>query len=174
MKTIQIVDDDVCIGDMLQEVLAKEGYRTARAYSGTEALLYLSRSRPDLILLDLMLPGLSGTASSDRRHPRDRRQRKIRNCRQGESSARRRRRLHYQALRHSRAARPHHSPAQEALCRDIRPAHLQRDPSRHFLTYGGGRRAAGPSDEDRICDPQTADAESIPGDHQVCHAGPDQ
>ena len=60
MKTILIVDDDVCIGDMLQEVLAKEGYRTARAYSGTEALLYLSRSRPDLILLDLMLPGLSG------------------------------------------------------------------------------------------------------------------
>ena len=60
MKTILIVDDDVCIGGMLQEVLAKEGYRTARAYSGTEALLYLSRSRPDLILLDLMLPGLSG------------------------------------------------------------------------------------------------------------------
>lgn len=60
MKTILIVDDDVCIGDMLQEVLVKEGYRTARAYSGTEALLYLSGNRPDLILLDLMLPGLSG------------------------------------------------------------------------------------------------------------------
>lgn len=60
MKTILIVDDDVCIGDMLQEVLVKEGYRTARAYSGTEALLYLSENRPDLILLDLMLPGLSG------------------------------------------------------------------------------------------------------------------
>ena len=60
MKTILIVDDDVCIGDMLQEVLVKEGYQTARAYSGTEALLYLSGNRPDLILLDLMLPGLSG------------------------------------------------------------------------------------------------------------------
>ena len=60
MKTILIVDDDVCIGDMLQEVLAKEGYGTARASSGTEALLYLSGNRPDLILLDLMLPGLSG------------------------------------------------------------------------------------------------------------------
>ena len=34
MKTILIVDDDVCIGDMLQEVLVKEGYQTARAYSG--------------------------------------------------------------------------------------------------------------------------------------------
>lgn len=60
MKTVLIVDDDVCIGDMLQEVLVKEGYRAARAYSGTEALLYLSGNRPDLILLDLMLPGLSG------------------------------------------------------------------------------------------------------------------
>ena len=60
MKNIFIVDDDVCIGDMLEEVLTREGSGTARAYSGTEALLYLSSNRPDLILLDLMLPGLSG------------------------------------------------------------------------------------------------------------------
>lgn len=60
MKNIFIVDDDVCIGDMLEEVLTRESYGTARAYSGTEALLYLSSNRPDLILLDLMLPGLSG------------------------------------------------------------------------------------------------------------------
>ena len=60
MKTILIVDDDVYIGDMLEELLAKENYSTVRAYSGTEALLYLSSHRPDLILLDLMLPGLSG------------------------------------------------------------------------------------------------------------------
>lgn len=60
MKTILIVDDDVYIGDMLEELLGKENYVTARAYSGTEALMYLSVNRPDLILLDLMLPGLSG------------------------------------------------------------------------------------------------------------------
>ncbi|MCC2254509.1 response regulator transcription factor [Ruminococcus sp. CLA-AA-H200] len=60
MYTILIVDDDVYIGDMLEEILAGEGYKTARAYSGTEALMYLSSSRPDLVLLDLMLPGLSG------------------------------------------------------------------------------------------------------------------
>ena len=60
MKKIMIVDDDVCIGDMLEELLAKENYSTVRAYSGTEALLYLSSHRPNLILLDLMLPGLSG------------------------------------------------------------------------------------------------------------------
>ena len=49
MKKIMIVDDDVCIGDMLEELLAKENYSTVRAYSGTEALLYLSSHRPDLI-----------------------------------------------------------------------------------------------------------------------------
>ena len=59
-KTILIIDDDIYIGDMLEELLEKEGYSPARAYSGTEALLYLSTRRPDLILLDLMLPGLSG------------------------------------------------------------------------------------------------------------------
>ena len=60
MKTIFVVDDDVYIGDMLQEVLQQEGYHVLRAYSGSEALLRLSTDRPDLILLDLMLPGLNG------------------------------------------------------------------------------------------------------------------
>ena len=60
MKQIFIVDDDIHIGNMLQEVLTKEGYGVSRAYSGTEAVLFLSQNRPDLILLDLMLPGLSG------------------------------------------------------------------------------------------------------------------
>ncbi len=60
MKTILIIDDDTHIGNMLEEVLSQEGYRVSRAYSGTEALLVLSGIRPDLILLDLMLPGQSG------------------------------------------------------------------------------------------------------------------
>jgi len=60
MKQILLIDDDVYIGNMLEEALTKEGYGVLRAYSGTEALLVLSASRPDLILLDLMLPGLSG------------------------------------------------------------------------------------------------------------------
>lgn len=57
---ILIIDDDEYIGNMLEEILKKEGYAVLRAYSGTEALLLLSRNRPDLALLDLMLPGLSG------------------------------------------------------------------------------------------------------------------
>ena len=60
MKTIAVVDDDLYIGNMLEEVLRSNGYDVLRAYSGTEALLLLSKTRPDLILLDLMLPGLSG------------------------------------------------------------------------------------------------------------------
>lgn len=60
MANIAIIDDDVYIGNMLETVLEKEGYAVARAYSGTEALLLLEKQRPDLILLDLMLPGLSG------------------------------------------------------------------------------------------------------------------
>jgi DNA-binding response OmpR family regulator len=60
MKTIAIIEDDIPIGDMLAEVLTQEGYDVLRAYSGTEALYLLAQHKPDLILLDLMLPGLSG------------------------------------------------------------------------------------------------------------------
>ena len=60
MKKILIVDDDMNIGNMLEEVLTAEGYGVLRAYSGTEAVMLLSSQTPDLVLLDLMLPGLSG------------------------------------------------------------------------------------------------------------------
>lgn len=60
MKTIAVVEDDIFTGNMLEEVLNREGYAVLRAYSGTEAVLLLGQKRPDLVLLDLMLPGLSG------------------------------------------------------------------------------------------------------------------
>ena len=60
MKTIAVIEDDIYIGNLLQETLSGEGYFVLRAYSGTEALLLLEKKRPDLILLDLMLPGLPG------------------------------------------------------------------------------------------------------------------
>ena len=60
MQTILIVDDDTAIGDLEQEVLERAGYAVQRAYSGTETLLLLRHCRPDLVLLDLMLPGLTG------------------------------------------------------------------------------------------------------------------
>ena len=60
MKHIMIVDDDIHINQMLEEVLTSAGYKVTHAYSGTEALLLIPSIKPDLILLDLMLPGLSG------------------------------------------------------------------------------------------------------------------
>ena len=60
MKTIAVIDDDIYIGNMLEELLRGNDYDVLRAYSGTEAVLLLSHSKPDLVLLDLMLPGLSG------------------------------------------------------------------------------------------------------------------
>lgn len=60
MTTIAVIEDDAYIGGLLEETLTQEGYHILRAYSGTEALLLLEKRRPDLILLDLMLPGLSG------------------------------------------------------------------------------------------------------------------
>lgn len=59
-KQILIVDDDMNIGNMLEEALRRENYDVLRAYSGTEAVMVLDRETPDLILLDLMLPGLFG------------------------------------------------------------------------------------------------------------------
>lgn len=60
MKNILIIDDDLHIGNVLEETLQREGYGVSRAYSGTEAMMVLSNRKPDLVLLDLMLPGLSG------------------------------------------------------------------------------------------------------------------
>lgn len=60
MKTIAVIEDDQHIGNIIENALKKEGYGVLRAYSGTEALYLLSHNTPDLILLDLLLPGLAG------------------------------------------------------------------------------------------------------------------
>ena len=60
MSTILVIDDDMNIGNMLEEALRLEGYKILRAYSGTEALMVLDKTTPNLILLDLMLPGMTG------------------------------------------------------------------------------------------------------------------
>ena len=60
MAAILIIDDDIYINNMLKETLSGEGYEVYSAYSGTEAELMLKTKNPDLILLDLMLPGITG------------------------------------------------------------------------------------------------------------------
>lgn len=57
---ILIIEDETDIHHLLAEILKAEGCQTLSAFSGTEALLLLDRESPDLILLDLMLPGLPG------------------------------------------------------------------------------------------------------------------
>lgn len=60
MHTILIVEDDGTINELLKEALEKEGYGCTQAFSGTEARLLLETKQYDLVLLDLMLPGISG------------------------------------------------------------------------------------------------------------------
>lgn len=60
MKKILIVEDDVDIHNLIKSVLEKERYEIISAYSGTEALLLIENNNINLILLDLMLPGLTG------------------------------------------------------------------------------------------------------------------
>ncbi len=57
---ILVVEDDNDINQLLCRIIKKSGYKAKSAYSGTEALLHLDNQSWDLILLDLMIPGLSG------------------------------------------------------------------------------------------------------------------
>lgn len=61
MQKILIVEDDNDINSLLRRILTGAGYQVVQAYSGTEALLQYQSASPDLVLLDLMLPGLSGS-----------------------------------------------------------------------------------------------------------------
>lgn len=60
MEKLLVIEDDMDINRLLCRILEKAGYEAAAAYSGTEAKLWLERETPDLMLLDLMLPGMSG------------------------------------------------------------------------------------------------------------------
>ena len=60
MATVLVVDDDPKIRDLLRLYVEREGHRTAFAADGPSALDAARRMRPDLVLLDVMLPGLDG------------------------------------------------------------------------------------------------------------------
>ena len=49
MKTIAVIDDDIHIGNLLEETLHRAGYAVRRTYSGTEAALLLERARKECI-----------------------------------------------------------------------------------------------------------------------------
>ena len=60
MKKILVVEDNIDIHNLIREILEKAQYQVLNAYSGTEALMILEKENIDLILLDLMLPGMTG------------------------------------------------------------------------------------------------------------------
>jgi CheY-like chemotaxis protein len=60
MPTILLVEDEPAIRELLVEVLSDEGYTVVDAANGLEALDLLARQAPDLVLTDVMMPGLDG------------------------------------------------------------------------------------------------------------------
>src|SRR5690349_15668230 len=62
MVTVLVVDDDPPIRRMLERTFAAEGYRAQAAADGGEALAAVERSVPDLLVLDVAMPGIDGLA----------------------------------------------------------------------------------------------------------------
>ena len=57
---VLVVDDDAALAEMLGIVLRREGYEPAFVSDGNRAVSVFQQTRPDLVLLDLMLPGRNG------------------------------------------------------------------------------------------------------------------
>lgn len=60
MTRILVVDDELAIRVLLQDLLEDEGYTVALARNGTRALEILRREMPDLVIMDIMMPGMDG------------------------------------------------------------------------------------------------------------------
>ena len=60
MKRILLVDDDESIQLLYREELTDDGYEVDSAYNGAEALKKFERERPDLVILDIQMPGMNG------------------------------------------------------------------------------------------------------------------
>jgi DNA-binding response OmpR family regulator len=63
---ILIVDDDPRFLELLELTLTKEGYRITCALTGEEALWVIQDSRPDLVVLDIIMPGMDGWEIANR------------------------------------------------------------------------------------------------------------
>ena len=60
MKTILLVDDDESIQLLYQEEFKEAGYKVVSVYNGSEALDMFTQTAPDLVILDIQMPGLNG------------------------------------------------------------------------------------------------------------------
>jgi DNA-binding response OmpR family regulator len=59
-KTIMIIDDEKRLVSLVESYLTQEGYRVVTAYNGRDALLIAQKEKPDLIILDIMMPEMNG------------------------------------------------------------------------------------------------------------------
>jgi CheY-like chemotaxis protein len=59
-KQVLVVDDNSLSRKLLNDILSAEGYRVCHAASGSEALSAIAEERPDVVLLDIMMPGMDG------------------------------------------------------------------------------------------------------------------
>lgn len=62
MMKILVVEDEFAISQVLKAYLTKHDYEVVQCYTGGEAMMFFEREKPDLVLLDIMLPGKSGWA----------------------------------------------------------------------------------------------------------------
>jgi CheY-like chemotaxis protein len=70
---ILVVDDERCMVDLIADVLESEGFAVKRARDGFEALKKIDQKRPDLVITDILMPGLDGISLArkilDRKQP---------------------------------------------------------------------------------------------------------
>ena len=60
MPKLLVVDDEIALCDLLRHFFIKQGYRVLMATNGTEALALVAKEQPDLMLLDVKMPRMSG------------------------------------------------------------------------------------------------------------------
>ena len=153
---VLIVEDEAPLAEMLRYNLEAEGFRVAHAETGEEALILLEEERPDLVVLDWMLPGVSGIELCRRLRAKSRLAQRADphadGARRGERphprAVDRRRRLRRQAVLAAGAdgARQGHPAAHLARSRgrsaeDRRHRARPRRPSRHARAAPGAARA---------------------------------
>lgn len=152
--TILVVEDDPDINALLAKIVAREGFQAVPAFSGTEALLQVERTAFDLILLDMMLPGMDGPGFVERvrgsgvRHAHRRGVGEGVRRGQGGHAQTGGRRLRDQAVRSRRGGGPHPrgAAARQRGGRDrAQPVQRARQVRRVRWTRAGATDAAGAS-----------------------------
>ena len=149
MTRILVVEDEISYSDPLSYLLRKEGYEVAVAETGPAALEEFDRAGADLVLLDLMLPGLGGAdvcraAAPALERAGDHAHRQGQRDRQGGRPRDRRGRLRHQAVLLTRAACPDQGRAaprspspRSSLPSTLEAGPVRMDVERHVVTVNG-------------------------------------